>query len=133
MRVSSDRRGATAPEFAVACGVVFLLICVVIDLGNLFVARHALAHGLDKAARYASVRAGSATPSSVTAAFKAAVASALSTAAADSCAVVVTYPSGNAVGGTVVVKATLAWRASVALGVLPALTLSAQQTLTIQH
>lgn len=133
MKLKSDRRGVTAPEFALACGVVFLLIFVTMDLANLFAARHALAHGLDKAARYAVVRAGTATPSSVTSAFTGAVTSALGSAAASRSVVTVSYPSGNTVGGTVVVTATLPWTAAIALGILPAVTLSAQQTLTIQH
>jgi Flp pilus assembly protein TadG len=133
MTFARDRRGAIGPEFAVACSVVFLLFCVVIDLGNLFAARHALAHGLDKAARYAAVRAGSATQSSVTSTFTAAVTSALGAAATSRCTVTVSYPSGNVVGGTVVVSASYPWTASAVMGVLPAITLSAKQTLTIQH
>jgi Flp pilus assembly protein TadG len=133
MRLARDRRGATGPEFAVASGVVFLLFCLVIDIGNLFAARHALAHGLDKATRYAAVRAGSATQSSVTSTFTAAVTSALGAAATRNCTVTVSYPSGNVVGGTIVVTASYPWTASAVMGVLPAVTLSARQTLTIQH
>lgn len=132
MRLLRDRTGVTAPEFAVACGVVFLLIGVIMDLGSLFAARHALALGLAKATRYAAVHAGGAT-TAVTSAFTTAITPALGSGAASRCLVNVSYPSGNAVGGTVVVTASLPWTASATVGVFPAVTLSAQQSLTIQH
>ena len=129
-----DRRGVAAPDFAVSIATVLLLAAAIFDLGNLIAARHSLDFGVAKAARFAAVNSSSATTSSVTAAFTAAVTPTLGAAAAAKCTVQVTYTNNsNAVGSTVLVTATYPWTPASVADSLAHVTLSAQQSLTIQH
>jgi Flp pilus assembly protein TadG len=128
-----DRRGVAIPEFAVAIGVVLTLIFAILDLGLLLAARHALDYGVEKAVRYAVVNSAGATPTSIAGVFTGAVTPMLGASGAANCKVTVSYASGNAPGGTVAVTVSFPWQPVTSLDFLPAITLTASQTLTIQH
>lgn len=134
MRFGRDQRGVTAPEFAVACGVVLMLVMATIDFGVLLMTEHAVNYGLIAAARYAVVNAGVASQTTIQSKFKSAVTSALGATRANACSVTASFPSGNVVGGTVLINASCPWTPGAAgLDKLVPITIAASDTLTIQH
>ena len=127
------RQGTVGVEFAICSTVFFFMINSIVDYGTLFADKHAINYGLVKAARYAAIHSASASVTSITAVFTNIIKPVLGSANVPNCSFSVSYPSGNAVGGTVVVSASYRWSSSIAHDVLPAITLSASQTLTIEH
>ena len=125
--------GAIGVDFALASSAVLILIGAIVDYGTMFAAKHAINYGLVKAARYAAVNSTTATVSSTTAVFKVVVTAALGSANAKNCSLSVSYPNGNSIGNTVVLSASYPWTNAFGIDALPAITLSASQTLTIEH
>lgn len=126
-------QGATGPEFAVCCTAVLILITAIIDYGTLFSAKHAINYALVKAARYAAIHSRTATTTSITAMFNGIIVPALGSVRAQNCTLAISYPTGNSVGATVVLSANFQWTSSAHIDALPAVTIAAAQTLTIEN
>ena len=124
--------GVVGIDFAVSLATLMLVITAVFDLGNLIAARHSLNFGVFTAARYAAVNSGAST-AAIIAAFAAAVKPTLGQTGAANCTVSVSFPSGNTVGGAVLITASYPWSPASLLDGLAHITVSSQQVLTIQH
>ena len=124
--------GVIGVDVAVSLATLMLVITAVFDLGNLIAARHTLNFGVFTAARYATVHSGGST-AAITAAFTTAVTPSIGQTGAAHCTVAVSFPSGNIVGGTVVITASYPWTPASLLDGLAHITVTSQHTLTIQH
>ena len=128
--------GVIGVDVAVSLATLMLVITAVFDLGNLIAARHTLNFGVFTAARYATVHSGGSTAAitaAITAAFTTAVTPLIGQTGAAHCTVAVSFPSGNIVGGTVVITASYPWTPASLLDGLAHITVTSQHTLTIQH
>jgi Flp pilus assembly protein TadG len=125
--------GTTAAEFAIATGVVLVLVFATFDIGRLFAAQHALDFGVEKAVRYAVVNSTTATSATIKSKLVTAITPAIGATQAAAAIVSVTFSPSEKIGGTVTVTASLAWTASAAGDFMPAVTLNSAQTLTILH
>ena len=132
-KLRADRGAVASIDVAVAIATTILLVAAILDLGNLLAAQHSLNFGVVKAARYAAVNSTTASPTSIKAAFTAAVTQSLGAAGAAKCSVLISYPTTNAVGNTIIVSATYGWAPASLIDGLLNISLSAQQALTILH
>ena len=134
--LARDRRGVAALEFALSGVPVLMLLLATIEFGRLLADQYALSLGVERAARYAVVHGSqSALPASgadISAAFYAAAAPFLG-AQAGGAVVTVTFAPDNAPGSVVTVNATYGFLPVSLLEAIPALTLSAQVSDTIQN
>ncbi len=128
-----DRRGTTAVEFAVCISLVLILVFLVLDIGLVYLTQQTLNFGVEAASRYAVVNSASANTTSVTSQFVSAVTSALGATRAGQCKVAVSFSPASQPGGSVTVRATLAWHPLTSFDFMPSVTLSSSQTLVIQH
>jgi Flp pilus assembly protein TadG len=128
-----DRRGTTAIEFAVSITVVLMLVFSMIDIGLLYLAQQTLNYGVSAASRWAVVNSASANATNVASQFVAAATPGLGAARAAKSTVVVSFAPSSTPGGSVTVKATLAWSPLTTFDFMVAATLSSSQTLVIQH
>ncbi len=138
--MARDRRGVAALEFALSGVPVLILLLATIEFGRLLADQYALSLGVERAARYAVVHGSqSALPASgadISAAFYAAAAPFLGAQAsgqAGGAVVTVTFAPDNAPGSVVTVNATYGFLPVSVLEAIPALTLSAQVSETIQN
>jgi Flp pilus assembly protein TadG len=133
MTLGADRRGVTAPEFAIAAGVLLMMILGIFDLAVLYGNSHTVFYGVTTAARYAAANSSTDSVGTIKSAFVTAVTPALGATNAALCTVNVSFPGGNVQGGTVVVSASYPWKPANTFDALPAITLTSSQTLTILH
>ena len=130
---SRRQRGATAVEFAVTSSVLLMLILTAVDLGLLYLAQQALNNGVAAATRYAAVNSAGSSSASIASRFAAAVTPVLGAAQASHCQVTVSFAPANAPGGSVTVRASLAWHPFTSFDFMPAVTLTSTAALIIQH
>jgi Flp pilus assembly protein TadG len=140
---ATDRRGATALEFALVAPMVLTLLIGLLDLGRLFGDQYALDQGVAVAARYAVVNSTSASAATIQSQFTTAVkpllggavftltTPPLSTKCGD-CFGVAFAPSYQP-GATVTVAARYWWTPSSPITLLPAQSLTSSTTLTVQN
>ena len=128
-----DRHGASLVEFALVAHLILLPLAGTFDLGALFLAQRGLTWGVEAAARYASVNSATASTTTITARFAAAAGPSMGAAAAAASTVSIAYTPANSVGGSVTVTASYPWSGLLALGGITPRTLTASQTLIIQH
>lgn len=133
MSRARGRRGTTAVEFAVSISLVLTLAFTVIDIGLLYLAQQTLNYGVEAASRYAVVNSDIANTTNVTSRFVTAATAGLGATRAGQSVVSVSFAPSSTPGGSVTVKATLAWRPLTSFDFMPAATLSSSQTLVIQH
>ncbi len=131
-----DRRGVAALEFALTAIPVLMLLLATVEFGRLFADQYALSLGVERAARFAVVHGSqSVLPASgadISGQFYAAAAPFLG-AGAGGAAVSVTFTPDNTPGSVVTVNATYGFLPASLLEAIPALTLSAQASYTIQN
>jgi len=131
-----DRRGVAALEFALSGVPVLILLLATIEFGRLIADQYALSIGVERAARYAVVHGSqSASPASaadIVAQFYAAAAPFLAAGAGEP-VVSVAFSPGNAPGGLVSIAARYDFIPVSTLEAIPAITLSAQASYTIQN
>ncbi|GAN76611.1 hypothetical protein Asru_0131_03 [Acidisphaera rubrifaciens HS-AP3] len=128
-----DHRGASLVEFALVAHLILLPLAGTFDLGALFLTQRGLTWGVEAAARYASVNSTTATTAAITARFAAAAGPSMGAAATAATTVSIAYAPADAVGGSVTVTASYPWSGVLALGGIAPRTLTASQTLIIQH
>ena len=138
--LAKDRRGVAALEFALTGSLLLSMILGTVAIGRALAAQHALGIGVERAARYAVVRsATSASPASaadIGNQFYATVQPLLGAGGGPSPnpTVSVAYAgAGNIPGGLVTVSAFYSWQPLSGFDGLPAMTLSAAVSYTIQN
>ena len=124
-------RGTTAVEFAFMAGLLCTLVLTTIDVGRYFADQHAIDYGVAAAARYAAVNSGSATTSSITSKFDAAVSGLLGDAPTFD--VAVSFAPDYQVGGNVTVAATYQWNGISPLALIGSRQITAAATMTVVH
>lgn len=131
-----DRRGVAALEFALTAVPVLILMLATVEFGRLLADQYALSLGVERAARFAVVHGSqSVLPASgadISGQFYAAAAPFLG-AGTGGAVVTVTFAPDNAPGSVVTVSATYDFLPVSLLEAIPALTLSAQASDTIQN
>jgi Flp pilus assembly protein TadG len=131
-----DRRGVAALEFALTGIPVLILLLATVEFGRLLADQYALSLGVERAARFAVVHGSQSTlpasGSDISAAFYAAAAPFLGTTTSG-VVVTVSFAPDNSPGSMVTVSARYAFMPVTALEAIPALTLSAAASYTIQN
>lgn len=125
-----DRRGTAALETAVTLPVVVFVMVAMVGVYQVFSSRRAVEYGLEQALRHVAVNSGSATPSSITAAYTSA-AKALSPDVGAASKVAVTPASGYAPGQTVQVAVTYQWVPPDPVNFLPTIQMNRTASITI--
>jgi Flp pilus assembly protein TadG len=128
-----DRRGTTAMEFALSITLVLMLVFSMIDIGLLYLTQQTLNYGVLAASRWAVVNSAGANAANVASHFVTAATPGLGATRAAKSTVVVSFAPSSTPGGSVTVKATLAWSPITTFDFMTATTLSSSQTLVIQH
>jgi Flp pilus assembly protein TadG len=131
-----DRRGVAALEFAISATPLLILLLGIVEIGWLLANQYALTRGVEQAARYAVVHgsqsAAPATTAEVSAVFYQAAAPILG-AAPSGVTVTVSFIPDNSPGSTVMVSAQSSFTPFSGIVGIPALTLAAQASYTIQN
>lgn len=136
IRQSLGRRGTTSVEFALVGLFVLGLMFGVVEAGQVMSIKHALDRSVTVAARWASVRGSASGQVASSAAVKAVAVSELQTLIGSGLgtpAVTAAFSPDNAPGSLVTVDASLSWTPIVAMALIPAMTLHATASMTIQN